>query len=318
MTDFVAAIDGGGSKTIGAFASRAGTVQLTSVCAGCNPQDNPDWRTGLVAVLAQLPRFDRAVLGLPGYGEVPLLDQQTRRFLTGLTTSASAHNTLICLNDVELAFRGAFPHGDGILVLAGTGSMAMGQGPQGLVRAGGWGDLFGDEGSAFWIGRRGLQLASQMRDGRIADTGFADRLSEKLQIPLSDGFFGFSVWAADSPHPRSSIAKISLHINNMSDDADVTACAILDAAATELVAHVRTVARLAQLQTPLRWTHSGSVFRSARVLSKVTQSLACPPVTADFDALGGGLWLAAKAAGWPVNAGWAARIRAGLGAKATA
>ena len=222
------------------------------------------------------------------------------------------------MNDVELAFRGAFPDADGILVLSGTGSMAMGQGPQGLVRVGGWGDLFGDEGSAFWIGRIGLQRASQMRDGRIADTGFADRLSEKLQITAADGFFGLSVWANTHPHPRSAIAKVSLYINELSDEADATACAILDAAAAELVAHVHSVARRAHLQTPWRWTTAGSVFQSARMMQRVTELLDCPPVAPAFDALGGGLWLAATAAGWPVDAGWATRIRAGLGQKATA
>ncbi len=318
MTDYVASLDGGGTKTLGAFASQDGHVQFTTVTAGCNPQDNPQWRDGLSQVLAQFPPVQHAVLGLPGYGEVAALDQIAHSFVSEVFTSISTHTALVCMNDVELAFRGAFPRGDGILVLSGTGSMAMAHGPQGVVRAGGWGDLFGDEGSAFWIGRRGLQLASQMRDGRIEDTGFADRLSEKLNIALSDGVFGFSVWAAKSTHPRSSIARISIYINELYDEADPTARSILDAAAAELASHVRTVARAAQLADPLRWTHSGSVFRSARLLDEVTKLLGCRPVSPEFDALGGGLWLAAIAAGWPVDATWAARVRSGLGQKVTA
>jgi glucosamine kinase len=318
MTDYVASVDGGGTKTLGAYASQDGHVQFTTVTAGCNPQDNPQWRDGLSQVLAQFPPVQHAVLGLPGYGEVPALDQMAHSFVSEVFTSIASHKALVCMNDVEMAFRGAFPKGNGVLVLSGTGSMAMAQGQHGVVRAGGWGDLFGDEGSAFWIGRRGLQLASQMRDGRIADTGFADRLSEKLNIPLSDGFFGFSVWAAKSTHPRSSIAKLSIYINALSDEADLTARSILDAAADELVSHVRTVARVAQSAAPLRWTHGGAVFRSARVLDQVTKLLGGPPVRPEFDALGGGLWLAAIAAGWPVDAAWAARVRSGLGQKVTA
>lgn len=317
MTDFVASLDGGGTKTLGAYASRDGRVHFTTMTMGCNPQDNPHWRDGLGAALAQFPPVDNAVLGLPGFGEVPALDLLVQNFASDEFTSTSTRNALVCMNDVELAFRGAFPDGDGILVLSGTGSMAMGQGPQGLVRAGGWGDLFGDEGSAFWIGRMGLQLASQMRDGRIADTGFADRLSKKLQIPQEDGFFGLSVWATNNTHPRSEIAKVSIYINELHDEDDLTACAILDAAAAELVTHVRCVARLAQLPTPVRWTTAGSVFQSARVLRRVTELLDGPPVAPAFDALGGGLWLAATAAGWPVDRVWGARIRAALGLKAT-
>ena len=317
MTTFVAALDGGGTKTVAAFASPEGVVGLTTLAAGCNPQDNPDWRLGLSATLAQLPAVTSIVLGLPGFGEIAALDQLMQAFVQPLITPALARKQLICMNDVELAFRGAFPDRRGILVLAGTGSMAMAQGPQGLVRAGGWGDLFGDEGSAFWIGRLGLQMASQMRDGRIADTGFADRLAEKLKIPLSDGFFGFSSWAVNNPHPRSGIAEVAMYINELSVDSDVTACAVLDLAAVELANHVHTVARLAQLSGPFCWTHSGSVFRSPYILAKVTQLLGCPPVNPAFDALGGGLWLAAQAAGWHVDAAWAAKIRAGLGQKTT-
>lgn len=317
MTDYVAAFDGGGTKTLGAFASREGNVRLTQLAAGCNPQDNPHWRNGLSAALMQLPAVSQVVLGLPGYGEVPAIDTLMRTYADDYFTSTSVGTKLIYLNDVELAYRGAFPDGDGVLLLAGTGSMAMSHGPQGLIRAGGWGDLFGDEGSAFWIGQRGLQLASQMRDGRIADTGFADRLSKKLGILPQDGLFGLSIWATNAIHPRSHVANVSIYINDLSEQADVTAQAILDAAATELVAQARSVIRLAQMIAPLRWTHSGAVFRSARVLNKVSDLLGSRPVTRAFDALGGGLWMAALAAGWPVDAGWAARIRAGLGQKAT-
>jgi glucosamine kinase len=219
---------------------------------------------------------------------------------------------------VELAFHGAFPDGDGILVLAGTGSMAMCQSAVGLVRAGGWGDMFGDEGSAFWIGRSALQWASQMRDGRIADTGFADLLSEKLAIPQSDGFFGLSVWAMKPGHARSRIAAISLMISALADKGDVTSGLIIDSAAAELALHVQAVARLAQKPSGTPWTHAGSVFRSARLTAKLSVMLGHAPALAQFDALGGGLWQAAKAAGWPVDAAFRNQIKAGLGPKATA
>ena len=61
------------------------------------------------------------------------------------------------LPDLELAHAAAFAGGSGVLVLAGTGSVALAQGRDGkLRRAGGWGPLLGDEGSAFWIGKRAL------------------------------------------------------------------------------------------------------------------------------------------------------------------
>jgi len=60
--------------------------------------------------------------------------------------------------DVEAAYLGALGEGSGILLLSGTGSMALGRDEHGRwARAGGWGPLLGDEGSAFWIGREWLR-----------------------------------------------------------------------------------------------------------------------------------------------------------------
>ena len=62
------------------------------------------------------------------------------------------------ISDVEAAYRGALGGGAGILLLAGTGSMALGRDARGRwARAGGWGPLLGDDGSAFWIGRQWLR-----------------------------------------------------------------------------------------------------------------------------------------------------------------
>jgi glucosamine kinase len=62
------------------------------------------------------------------------------------------------ISDVEAAYLGALGGRAGILLLAGTGSMALGRDTRGRwARAGGWGPLLGDEGSAFWIGREWLR-----------------------------------------------------------------------------------------------------------------------------------------------------------------
>ena len=68
--------------------------------------------------------------------------------------------------DVEAAYLGALGERSGILLLSGTGSMALGRDERGRwTRAGGWGPLLGDEGSAFWIGREWLRET-------MATTGF--------------------------------------------------------------------------------------------------------------------------------------------------
>jgi glucosamine kinase len=88
-----------------------------------------------------------------------------RRRLGWRLRDLARHVTVIA--DVEAAYLGALGDRAGILLLAGTGSMALGGNGRGQrARAGGWGPLLGDEGSAFWIGREWLRAT-------MGTTGFA-------------------------------------------------------------------------------------------------------------------------------------------------
>ncbi len=62
------------------------------------------------------------------------------------------------VGDMETALDAAFDGGPGVIVIAGTGSIAYGRNPQGrTARGGGWGFAVGDEGSAHWIGREAVR-----------------------------------------------------------------------------------------------------------------------------------------------------------------
>jgi N-acetylglucosamine kinase-like BadF-type ATPase len=67
--------------------------------------------------------------------------------------------------DADSARAGAFLGGPGVVVIAGTGSMASGWNGESSARAGGHGFLLGDEGSAYWIGRAAVRAALRWEDG---------------------------------------------------------------------------------------------------------------------------------------------------------
>jgi len=72
---------------------------------------------------------------------------------------------LVLLHDAVIAHAGAFQGGPGVAVIAGTGSVAYGANERGeTVTVGGWGYLFGDEGSAFWFARRAIEDAIRDED----------------------------------------------------------------------------------------------------------------------------------------------------------
>ena len=80
-------------------------------------------------------------------------------------------------SDTRIALTGAIGFGLGIVVIAGTGSVAFGRNSQGIeARAGGWGPTLGDEGSGYSIGRRGLAAIVRAYDGRGPKTVMTELL----------------------------------------------------------------------------------------------------------------------------------------------
>jgi glucosamine kinase len=69
------------------------------------------------------------------------------------------------VGDMQIALEAAFDTGPGVVVIAGTGSIAYGRDRQGnTARAGGWGFVIGDEGSAHWIGRTAVNAVLRAAD----------------------------------------------------------------------------------------------------------------------------------------------------------
>ena len=89
--------------------------------------------------------------------------------------------------DERAALRGAFPEGAGIIVISGTGTIALGRDAHGREhRCAGWGWLLDGAGSAFDIGRDGLSLSLEMADGRRADGPLRQRLWRALDLDPAD------------------------------------------------------------------------------------------------------------------------------------
>ncbi len=303
MTEpFVAVIDGGGSKTAAAIAFEDGRVTVLPVRGGSNPQDNPDWSEVLDAALRPLRGARHTVLGLAGFGEVAGIDAAFGRKVHAVLGDATE-----LMNDVALAARAAFPDGGGVLLLSGTGSMAYAAGPAGTIRTGGWGDLFGDEGSGFWIGRTALTWCSHERDGRIPDSGLADALESRLGIAGS-GRFAVLDWALQQRHPRSAIAGLAAIIDTLAETGQPQAVMILEDAAGLLAHMASTAAIQAGLEGPRPWAAAGSVFRSQTLRAAVIRDLGSDPVDPAATALTGGLLLAARNAGWATGADWRNRV----------
>lgn len=312
MPEWILGLDGGGTKTVLAIANRVGTVQQVIAGTGINPFDNPGWQSELTRILSHVSISPQEIafssFGMPGHNESDAVSAEQLNAARGW-----AGERCEVQNDVAVAFTGALAGGSGVLVLAGTGSMAWGENTKHkVVRVGGWGQGFGDEGSAHWIGLQALQKLSWTIDGRLLDAEFRRGLLEHIGIKEGE----LIAWFYALSHPRPKIAALAKAVDNLSGLGNLTAKHIL----LEAAQHLTQLGLAAQKQLKLEQTSfscAGSVFKSLMVRETVKHRLSSlgtwlEPVGTP---LAGALFSAAQNAGWDVNQHWLKQINDELGRK---
>ena len=307
----VLAVDGGGTKTALAVVDQGGQVLYRAAGGGINPFDQSGWKEDLQALLGRVSApYGAAALALPGYGEAAAVTAQQHEVAAGLGVPHQV------LNDVDAAQLGAFAGGPGLLILAGPGSMVWGRDAAGCtLRVGGWGDLLGDEGSAYWTGLRALNGLTRALDGRRPRTPLHDRLLRVVgQTETDESSSDDTVlsWLVGLKHPRSQIAGLARQIDRWAEAGNPDATHLLEEAAAELALLARTAqARLPELG--VAWSVAGSFTRSATVQRVLRRELGADNFRpATLPPLGGAALAAARVAGWNVTPDWIARLSTDL------
>lgn len=310
MTGVVLGVDGGGSKTLVAIADTSGRIVRLTRSQGVNPLDNKHWRRVLESQLRPFAgQGDLAAVaaGLPAYGEVEAISSGQRDAVA--TVFGNIPQRVV--NDVDAAHIGAFAGGAGILILSGTGSMAWARDAAGTSsRVGGWGDVIGDEGSSYWIGRRILGAVSQSIDGRAGPTALTGAVFDTLGIDPADPVNGLEGWVSHFTNPRAQIAALAPLGTTAAEAGDATAIAVIGAAADELVKHFTAIAPKAGVSAG--WSYAGGSFRGPALREAVAARIGRPPLPPKLPPIGGSLLAAAQLAGWSTNAAWVERLAASI------
>jgi N-acetylglucosamine kinase-like BadF-type ATPase len=304
LTQYFAALDGGQSSTQAAVADETGRI-LGRGAAGPADEVNqgPDstrLRDALEGALAAaldaagLPRdtaFRAAVAGVSGY-EGRVYGQPPR----------IAADDFSIVHDTRIAHAGALAGEPGVVVIAGTGSVAYGAGPNGDALAGGWGYLFGDEGSAFWIARAALTQA--MREQDAGETSAFARLAlQKLQMPslraLARAFYTGSV-------DRAAIAALAPEVLRAAETGDSSAETIVRDGANALAIAAMYAMRRSGLPDSAKVAIVGGISRNDTIVDAFAQRLRtllpqAQPVKPRYGSVEGALLLAFRAAGAAVS-----------------
>jgi len=262
-------VDGGQSSTTVLIGDESGRVLGAGEAGPCNHAGVEEGRArferavneGIAAACAQAGldaatvRFESACFGMSGGPE----DKQA--ILTGMLRAEH----LAVTTDAAIALSGATATGQGIAAIAGTGSIAFGRNAAGrTARTGGWGYLFGDEGSGFEIARQALRAALRMEEGWGPPTSLRQALLDSTGSRNANEVmhrFYTSEW------PRSRVAALAPLADAAAAEGDAVAMVILNRAGADLAMLVAAVR--SQLWKPgdaVDVAYIGGVFRSATVL----------------------------------------------------
>ncbi|SES38822.1 N-acetylglucosamine kinase [Salipaludibacillus aurantiacus] len=285
---YVIGIDGGGTKTsclfkhVNAFSSHGETENSESMMV-IGEATNPyvvgftEMKKRLQGLIAHgmasysvKPDDIRAVsCGLAGVGrtedeqEVETLFQQIFSELNFSENSAfSIHS------DSYIALRGALPPevNEGILVISGTGSSAIGTDSAGDVfRSGGWGHILGDEGSGHQIGMHALKSIVKAYDARGEDTLLSHAILDYLDFAHPKELIRYIYRTKPE---KKEIARLARHVMEAADQGDDVARDILYEAADELTLHVESLHKKCPAfhdRTPVMTT--GSIFTHSKDLT---------------------------------------------------
>jgi N-acetylglucosamine kinase-like BadF-type ATPase len=168
-------------------------------------------------------------------------------------------------NDAFIALVAGSPDRTGIVVVSGTGSIAFGLHPSGATaRAGGWGHILADEGSAYWLGHAALRRGIRAADGRGPATSFGDRVSRKLGFEVPEGLVS---WFYDQERSRYRIAELAGLVEEAARDGDRDAEDLLEEAALHLARAAHAVERKLGFEQPYTVVLSGGAFRACPSLA---------------------------------------------------
>lgn len=265
-------IDGGGTKTecavgneveiLGRFTAGTSKIQRVPRETATNSL-KAAVQGALYAARVQPDEIAYSCVGIAGASQ-PEVIEFVGEVMTSLVTGG-----LKVVGDNVIAHEAAFHGKAGVLVIAGTGSIAYGRNERGeTARAGGWGSIISDEGSGYWIGKTAVAAAMRAYDSGQT-TALVDKIMKQWRIATREDIVRIA-----NTNPPPNFAALFPEVLAAADKGDVIAKDILTRAGTELANIAKAVIRrLWPGQHEVHLAGSGGVLRHSQHVRQVLQNV---------------------------------------------
>lgn len=271
---YIIAIDGGGTKTTAALADLEGNIIFKKTVAGSNIDKigfeeamNNILRV-INIILKQEKNISFIYLALAGGTQ---RDEKRRKDVEKhLAQKLNFQPKKFLVEGDEIAaFRSGTDEKNGIVIIAGTGSIVVGWNNNKKKIVGGWGHLWSDEGSAFWIGKKALQATSNSIDNCLSST-FEKEILKKLKIRKSGDLMG-TIYNSSVIEKISSLA---LTVDEMDQrQKNKEARNILVQAGESLALQANKIIKELNFRQTFLVVLAGSVFNSMTVLNTTKKEI---------------------------------------------
>lgn len=259
----VLGIDAGGTKTVCLLADETGGVLSEARGSGANLQASGELEVektlhsvmdDAIGDLEVVPRV--ICLGMAGVDR-----GDDAAVVRAIMRRIGYKARVLVTNDALVALVAGAGHRPGIVIIAGTGSIAYGRNAAGeAARAGGWGYVLGDEGSGYWIGRLALRAVVRHADGRGRPTSLTPRILEHFKVAKPQDLVHEVYRRNLRP---SAIAQIAVHVQRAMEDGDAVAAALLENGVRELIASADSVTRQLEMrQAAFTFVLAGGIFHA--------------------------------------------------------
>ncbi len=254
-------IDCGGSHTAVVVGDRQGRVMTRA--EGPGSAMRPGGAARSAAVIQDVARraaaqakislpASVALVGAAGAGRAP-----EQKELADALTAAGVAERVDVRSDIEIALAAAFGENPGILINAGTGSIAYARTEDGRFhRAGGYGWQLGDEGGGYWLGRRALAAAARANDGLEESSTLLERLLVALGLRTFDDLIRWTATATPA-----QVAALAPHVLNAAREGETVAQRIVADGAVELSQLVKVLTGQFSGAEPIKMATTGGLLR---------------------------------------------------------